>query len=313
MATMELASIPRELPQFGRHLSSLARPASEVFGTRVKEPRFARIPSDSGATKGIQLAALEILHESGWRVSETAVSAAASTARRALNSANSIALPLPPLDPLLILKKLKVRSPEIEALLTTLWSSGTLDIPYDRSLRDDVMAALEHMDPGDSPKWRMGGCKPGNPPTSLCELIELGNGLAVCHNTGCRDSKGFGEPRDISQYPPKEGSRPRLPSGFYKGVQCLPVIVGKSCFCDCWCKPDEEHQPEKQPEPEPDPPITPIPTLPVKSWWERLIESIEDTIDRWRPALVTVTVVALVIAIAWSAGGLSWLWPILAF
>jgi hypothetical protein len=32
MATMELASIPRELPQFGRHLSSLARPASEVFG-----------------------------------------------------------------------------------------------------------------------------------------------------------------------------------------------------------------------------------------------------------------------------------------
>ena len=29
---MELASIPRELPQFGRHLSSLARPASEVFG-----------------------------------------------------------------------------------------------------------------------------------------------------------------------------------------------------------------------------------------------------------------------------------------
>lgn len=32
MATMELASIPRELPQFGRHLSSLSRPASEVFG-----------------------------------------------------------------------------------------------------------------------------------------------------------------------------------------------------------------------------------------------------------------------------------------
>jgi hypothetical protein len=29
---MELASIPRELPQFGRHLSSLTRPASEVFG-----------------------------------------------------------------------------------------------------------------------------------------------------------------------------------------------------------------------------------------------------------------------------------------
>ena len=32
MATMELASIPRELPQFGRHLTSLLRPASEVFG-----------------------------------------------------------------------------------------------------------------------------------------------------------------------------------------------------------------------------------------------------------------------------------------
>jgi hypothetical protein len=32
MATMELASIPREFPQFGRHLSSLVRPASEVFG-----------------------------------------------------------------------------------------------------------------------------------------------------------------------------------------------------------------------------------------------------------------------------------------
>jgi hypothetical protein len=32
MATMELASIPREFPQFGRHLTSLVRPASEVFG-----------------------------------------------------------------------------------------------------------------------------------------------------------------------------------------------------------------------------------------------------------------------------------------
>lgn len=31
MVTMELASIPREFPQFGKHLSSLVRPASEVF------------------------------------------------------------------------------------------------------------------------------------------------------------------------------------------------------------------------------------------------------------------------------------------
>lgn len=39
MATMDLASTPRELPQFGRHMTSLARPASEVFGHQGTQKR----------------------------------------------------------------------------------------------------------------------------------------------------------------------------------------------------------------------------------------------------------------------------------
>jgi len=316
--TMDLAAIPRDLPQFGKSLKNLMRPADEVFGSQEEKGGSCgcsggecgcggscggacgcagRVPasdseyaeawtaydaddemSSDSSANAIARSYLKGIVSNVQEVLHAAELAAIDTASEFISSREIVGVSL---ERVIAVARLGTADAEkLREVIATSWNGVTLHLP--QKIREEVLQALGG--PGDGPAfslwpgWVLGYPDKNCEPT-LHKFSTPENPLYYCKDIGIC-FKGF---RGRCQMIPDEKTKSQ-------GCMCMPPGWQRPKF-------EEQEQPEFRPVPSPSPSPSPSP--------RPIPEQPEEPPRPWKPDPVVVTCVVAVLLIGlalWLAG-----------